>query len=154
MKRKLNSEYYTRVGVEKIYFDAAHYTKGISSKCMNLHGHTFRVDVVVYGEIDSETGMVIDFGILKKIVREIVEEYDHTIIVPRKDLDYITIKGPFNVSIKTIDYPEATTEYIAMDIAKKLYEKLKLPVKVRLYEGSKNFAEVLYDGGQEDEGNT
>ncbi len=150
MKWNSSSKHYTSVGVEKIYFDAAHYTKGINSKCMNLHGHTFRVDVVVYGEIDPETGMVIDFGILKKIVKEVIEEYDHTVIVPRKDLDHITIKGPFNVSIKIIDYPEATTEYIAIDIAKKLYEKLKLPIKVRLYEGSRNFAEVLYEGGQED----
>ncbi len=134
------------VGVQGFTFDASHYTKGISKKCMNLHGHTFRLDVEVEGEINPETGMVIDFGVIKNIVKEIIKEYDHKIIVPKRDLEKIAIEGPFNKDIKPIDYPEATTEYIALDIARKIYEKLGTPVRVRLFEGERNYVVVEWSG--------
>jgi 6-pyruvoyltetrahydropterin/6-carboxytetrahydropterin synthase len=135
-----------RVGIEGLSFDAAHYTRHSTSKCLNLHGHTYTVNVEVYGEINRETGMVIDFLVLKKKVKEILDEYDHKIIVPRRDMDKITIKGPFNTMLKPIDYPEATTEYIALDIARRIHEAVKLPVKVRVYEGRSNYAEAVWEG--------
>lgn len=131
-----------RLGVVGFTFDSAHYTKGISEKCKNLHGHTFRLDVETEGEVDPETGMVIDFLELKRIVREVISEYDHRVIVPRKDADIVNIEGPFNREIKVIDYPEATTEYIALDIARKIREKLGMKVRVRLFEGEKNYVVV------------
>ena len=130
------------VGVEGFTFDASHYTLGVDRKCMNIHGHTFRLDVEVEGEINESTGMVVDFTILKKVVKEIIEEYDHKLIIPKKDLDKIRFEGAFNLDIKAIDYPHATTEYIALDIAKKIYEKLKLNVRVKLYEGKRNYVVV------------
>ncbi len=134
------------VGVRGFTFDSAHYTKGITEKCLNLHGHTFRLDVETEGEVDPETGMVIDFLVLKKIVREVLAEYDHKIIVPRKDLEKIVLQGPFNREIKVIEYPEATTEYIALDIARKIYEKLGMTIRVKLFEGEKNYVIVEYSG--------
>jgi len=131
-----------RVGVEDLSFDAAHYTKGVEGKCMNLHGHTFRVNVEVEGEVDPETGFVIDFSVLKKIVKEVIEEYDHKVIVPRKDINETFLKGKFKGEIKVLDYPEASTEYIALDIACKIYEKLNMPVKVKLFEGLRNYVIV------------
>ena len=132
------------VGIKDLDFDAAHYTKGNESKCRNLHGHTYRVEVEIYGEISRENGMVIDFLLLKKVVKKILSEYDHKIIIPRKDLDKVDIKGPFNVEIKVIDYPEATTEYIALDIAKRVYAELGKPVVVKLYEGLRNYVVVKW----------
>lgn len=136
------------VGVKGFSFDSSHYTRGVDSKCMNLHGHTFRLDVEVYGEVDPETGMVIDFNIVKNVVKEVISEYDHMIIVPKKDLDKIDLRGPFNKGIKVIDYPEATTEYIALDIARRIYEKLGMPVKVRLFEGERNYVVVEWSGSE------
>jgi len=131
-----------RVGVEDLSFDAAHYTKGVEGKCMNLHGHTFRVNVEVEGEVDPKTGFVIDFSVLKKIVKEVIEEYDHKVIVPKKDINETFLKGKFKGEIKVLDYPEASTEYIALDIARKIYEKLNMPVKVKLFEGLRNYVIV------------
>ncbi|MCD6341213.1 MAG: 6-carboxytetrahydropterin synthase [Desulfurococcales archaeon] len=131
-----------KVGVEGLTFDASHYTKGIAEKCMNLHGHTFRVSVEVEGDIDPETGMVVDFSALKKVVKEVISDYDHKIIVPRKDLGKISIEGPFNTGVKVIDYPEATTEYLALSIAKEIKERLGMPVRVKLYEGERNYVVV------------
>ncbi len=133
---------YACIGVGEFYFDAAHYTKGVSSRCMNLHGHTFRVIVEVCGPINRDTGMVLDFGIIKRVVEEIISEYDHKILIPEKDRNNIVIEGPFNIDIKVIKYPEATTEYIALDIANSLYSKIKKPLTVTVYEGYRNYARV------------
>ncbi len=135
-----------RAGVENISFDASHYTPGVESKCRNIHGHTYRLSVEVEGKLDPSTGMVIDFLILKRIVREIIDEYDHKLIIPRKDLDKTIVKGEFNTVYKVIDYPVATTEYIALDIARKIYERLGLFVRVKLYEGNNNYVIVEYNG--------
>ncbi|HIE54132.1 MAG TPA: 6-pyruvoyl tetrahydropterin synthase family protein [Chromatiaceae bacterium] len=129
-----------RVGVEGLTFDAAHYTKGVTERCLNLHGHTFRVDVEVEGEVDEATGMVLDFGIIKRAVREVLEEYNHRVIVPKRDSQRVRLEGPFNGAVKLLDYPEATTEYIALDIARSLHSKLRLPVRVKVYEGEGKYA--------------
>ena len=134
------------IGVKGLTFDAAHYTRHSTRKCLNLHGHTYTVNVEVYGDIDPETGMVMNFLDLKRVVKDVIEEYDHKLIVPRRDLDKITIRGPFNLAVKTIDYPEATTEYIALDIARRIYERIKKPVKVQLFEGAGSYAEVYWEG--------
>ena len=131
-----------RVGIENLSFDAAHYTKGAEGKCMNLHGHTFKVSVEVEGEVNPETGFVIDFTVLKKLVKNIIEDYDHKIVIPKKDLNETFIKGRFRGEVKILDYPEASTEYIALDIARRIYEKLKMPVKVKLFEGLRNYVVV------------
>jgi len=135
-----------KVGVEGFTFDSSHYTKGSSEKCLNLHGHTFRLDVEIEGEIDPQTGMIIDFTILKNAVKEILSDYDHKLVIPKKDEDNIILSGPFHKSIKTIDYPEATTEYLALDIAKRLYERFKMNVKIKLYEGKQNYIALEYQG--------
>jgi 6-pyruvoyltetrahydropterin/6-carboxytetrahydropterin synthase len=42
------------------------------------HGHNYMLDVTVHGEIDERTGMVIDLGELKRVVREtVVDRFDH-----------------------------------------------------------------------------
>jgi 6-pyruvoyltetrahydropterin/6-carboxytetrahydropterin synthase len=133
-----------RIGVEGFSFDAAHYTTGITEKCLNIHGHTFRVDVEVEGEISGETGMVIDFGLIKAIVKQVLEEWDHSVIIPKPDLDKIRIEGPFRVKVKVIDEPAATTEYIALNIAKEIGKQLNLKVRVKVYEGFRNYAEATF----------
>ncbi len=58
-------------------FDAAHFLTKYHGKCEHLHGHTYRLRVTVEGEIQAN-GLVIDFVILKKIVRDrIIEKFDH-----------------------------------------------------------------------------
>ncbi len=61
-------------------FDSAHQLTNYKGKCENLHGHTYRLRVTLEGEIDS-SGMIIDFTLLEKIVKEkIVEKLDHSFL--------------------------------------------------------------------------
>ncbi len=57
-------------------FDAAHSLPGYSGKCANLHGHTYRAEVVVEGPLGDD-GFVIDFYDLKKVMAKALEDLDH-----------------------------------------------------------------------------
>ena len=61
-------------------FDAAHNLINYHGKCEKLHGHTYRLRVIVEGTPDSE-GMIIDFIELKAIVKErVISRLDHAYI--------------------------------------------------------------------------
>ena len=58
-------------------FAAAHSLSKYHGKCERMHGHNYKLQVTVEGEVQSN-GLVIDFVILKKIVKErILNKYDH-----------------------------------------------------------------------------
>jgi len=66
--------------VKEFTFDAAHNLVQYHGKCEKLHGHTYKLQIVVCGEKDEE-GMVIDFVELKEIVkREVLSYLDHAYI--------------------------------------------------------------------------
>jgi len=60
-------------------FEAAHWLPNFPQdhKCRRLHGHSFKIEVVVRGPLDESTGIVMDFGDLKRVVKPFVEELDH-----------------------------------------------------------------------------
>jgi 6-pyruvoyltetrahydropterin/6-carboxytetrahydropterin synthase len=46
-------------------------------KCARLHGHSFRFEIHVHGPIDPETGWLMDYGDISKIVKPVRNELDH-----------------------------------------------------------------------------
>ncbi|MCF8067597.1 MAG: 6-carboxytetrahydropterin synthase QueD [Desulfobacterales bacterium] len=58
-------------------FAAAHQLKMVAKQCENLHGHNWKIEVHVGGEKLNSAGVLIDFGILKKHIRAIMETLDH-----------------------------------------------------------------------------
>jgi len=59
------------------HFSAAHFLRNYKGKCESLHGHNWRIEVLVSSENLSPSGMVMDFSELKKITNEVVEDLDH-----------------------------------------------------------------------------
>ena len=65
----------------------AHALYGYDGLCKNIHGHSYRLWVTVIGNVldDSKSvknGMVLDFSLLKKIVKpEIVDKFDHSLVL-------------------------------------------------------------------------
>ncbi|MGE5472727.1 MAG: 6-carboxytetrahydropterin synthase QueD [Ignavibacteriales bacterium] len=58
-------------------FDSAHNLTEYNTKCENLHGHTYKLEVTVIGPV-SEEGMVVDFCDLKTVVsKNIIQKLDH-----------------------------------------------------------------------------
>ncbi|WP_292487583.1 6-carboxytetrahydropterin synthase QueD [Methanohalobium sp.] len=99
--------------------DTAHYLPGHET-CGIVHGHTYRVEVVIEGK--KNDGMVMDFADLKKIVKDILKDYDHTLLN------------------NILSYP--SSENLCENIYSKLSEKLKMLVKVRIWEGEGKWCEI------------
>jgi 6-pyruvoyltetrahydropterin/6-carboxytetrahydropterin synthase len=93
------------------HFAAAHQLTMVAKKCENLHGHNWKVEVCVGGEKLNQAGVLIDFGILKSHIREIIQGLDHCFL---NDLDRFNRKAP-------------SSENIAVFIADALEEKLNDP---------------------------
>lgn len=60
-------------------FEAAHWLPCFPQghKCRRLHGHSFKVDVVVEGVVPESQGYLIDYGDMKKIVNPVIDKLDH-----------------------------------------------------------------------------
>ena len=63
-------------------FEAAHWLPNVPEghKCRRMHGHSFKGEVVVRGEIDPRIGWLIDFADLKRAVDPIVTRLDHYLL--------------------------------------------------------------------------
>ena len=59
-------------------FAAAHFLADFHGKCERLHGHNYRVLAHARGDSLDSGGMLVDFGILKKALREVCETLDHS----------------------------------------------------------------------------
>jgi 6-pyruvoyltetrahydropterin/6-carboxytetrahydropterin synthase len=72
---------------KKFGFEMAHALWNYDGLCKNIHGHSYKLDVTVIGypkeeRDNSKQGMVLDFGVLKTIVKEtVIDKYDHSIII-------------------------------------------------------------------------
>lgn len=64
---------------KKFSIEAAHRLTNLppEHKCSRLHGHSFKVELRVSGEVDSQYGWVMDFGEIKRIFRPVYEQLDH-----------------------------------------------------------------------------
>jgi 6-pyruvoyltetrahydropterin/6-carboxytetrahydropterin synthase len=123
-----------KLTVTKIFtFDAAHRLPHHKGNCRNLHGHTYKLEVTVSGEVKKSgpaTGMIIDFTMLKMYVQQkVLDLYDH------RDLN--------------ICFENPTAEIMVEAIAASL---LNLPEfkleKVRLWETDTSYAEWQAEWGR------
>jgi 6-pyruvoyltetrahydropterin/6-carboxytetrahydropterin synthase len=102
------------------YIDAAHYLPGHET-CGRMHGHTYRVELVVEGE-KRGAGMVVDFYDLKSALRKALSEYDHRCL---NDV---------------LEYP--SVENICESVYLKLQGEITLPFKLRMWEGKGKWCEI------------
>ncbi len=86
------------------YFSAAHYLKNYQGQCENLHGHNWKVELTVEGEILNETEILIDFKILKSVLKEIFTELDHRLL---NDHPYFIQKNPSSENLAKFIFTKA-----------------------------------------------
>jgi 6-pyruvoyltetrahydropterin/6-carboxytetrahydropterin synthase len=92
------------VSVEQT-FAAGHALRNYKGKCENVHGHNFRVRVVIEGERLDETGLLIDFIDVKDAMRAIIERLDHVFL---NDIAPFDVKNPSAENIAEYFYDELT----------------------------------------------
>jgi 6-pyruvoyltetrahydropterin/6-carboxytetrahydropterin synthase len=106
----------------------------VFGKCNNpnFHGHNYALEVGITGEVDPETGYLIDIKKLKTIMKEEVEDY----------LDHKNL----NLDVPEFKVTNPTMENIAILIWNKLRDKLEddFKISVTLYETPRNYA--VYNG--------
>ncbi len=132
-------------------FETGHALYGYDGKCKNVHGHSYKLSVTVIGSPITDTnnvkyGMVIDFGDLKKIVKEdIVDVFDHATVfnknTPHLELALELQKRGHDVIL--VDY-QPTSEMMVIDFAEKIKKRLPENIKlhaIKLQETETSFAE-------------
>ena len=143
------------IRVTKIFgWEMSHALWNYDGLCSNLHGHSYVMHVTVKGKQISDKGspklgMVIDFGDLKRIVKEnIVDKFDHSVVLNSK-ADVAALSGVKQMfdRVHLVDFQptaENLVVYYAEIIKSKLPEGITLH-SVRLYETATSFAEWYAD---------
>ncbi len=112
-------------------------------KCKNIHGHSYKMIVELEGEVD-ESGMVMDYYDLKKIVEPMVEELDHAFIVYKDDKEIISFLEKMKSKMVVVQFQstvENICKYFLNKISKKSLPKNIVKISVRIYETSDDYAE-------------
>ena len=136
-------------------FDSAHFlVLEYDSKCRRLHGHTYKVDVEVWGELD-EYGMIFDYNKLSEIIKGldhkilvsvvwVEEETKNKVIV---DMNNKRLELPRD-DVVVLNKPNVTAENLAEYLAEKIMdeagENVRI-VKVRVWEDPRSYAEILVE---------
>ena len=108
-----------RLGITD-HIDCAHFMPG-HPKCGQLHGHTYKVEVIIEGQT-AAGGMIVDFNDLKVRTREVLGCYDH-----KNWNDFL-------------QFP--SVENICELLAGQLRERIPFPMVIRVWEGNGKWAEM------------
>jgi 6-pyruvoyltetrahydropterin/6-carboxytetrahydropterin synthase len=108
-----------KIGI-RTHIDSAHCIPEHET-CAEMHGHTYTVELTIEGE-KGKGDMVMDFMELKKILKDVLKDYDHRVL---NDI---------------IDVP--TCENLTEDIRAKLEAKIDMPFVLRVWEGKNKWVEM------------
>jgi 6-pyruvoyltetrahydropterin/6-carboxytetrahydropterin synthase len=81
----VRSKFRVEVSKDYLVFASAHFITFRGHQCESLHGHNYRVGVAVEGAVDAECLFVLDFSVLKRIIRTLVDEIDHKVLLPTRN---------------------------------------------------------------------
>ena len=112
-------------------FSSGHYLRNYRGKCENPHGHNYRVLVTLIGEELDHAGLLLDFKLIKQVLRPTVEYFDHQMI---NDLEPFTTLNPSAENLARYFYQKTATQ---------LHEMTEGRVRVKdctLYETDTSFA--------------
>ncbi len=131
------------------YFEAAHFLPNHSGLCKNIHGHSYILNITLTGPIkddngDSDEGMIMDFGALKKIVNEkVINLYDHAMVISEKDNISWNRPQKLKVIKKT-----PTCENMLLDIFESIKDEFTAQIKIKkisLQETATSVAELTFE---------
>jgi len=114
-----------------------------NGKCVNLHGHSYKMMVELSGEPDNN-GMVLDYYDVKNIIAPLVEELDHAFMVKSGDDKLLNLLVEMNSKHVVVPF-DSTAENLCLYFLDKIIST-KLPsningVKVKIFETENTYAE-------------
>jgi 6-pyruvoyltetrahydropterin/6-carboxytetrahydropterin synthase len=90
------------------HFSAAHRLRMVGSKCENLHGHNWKIEAYIVGEMLDDAGVLMDFGMIKNQIAEIMALLDHKYL---NELDGFKNNQPSSENI---------AHWVAMELRKRI----------------------------------
>ena len=111
-------------------WEMGHRLKFHQGKCINLHGHSYKLMVEFTGDID-DNGMVMDYYDVKEIVAPLVDDLDHGFLVYENDIELLKILKKLNSKHTVVKF-ESTAENICKYFLEKISES-KLPGNIKKY---------------------
>jgi len=130
-----------RIRVKKDYtvFSSAHFITFAGHRCESLHGHNYRVGVALDGALDEDGWYVLDFSIIKRLMRQLCDEIDHKVLLPTENpkLGIVTTDDTVSVDYEgkqryvfpahdcaLLPIPNTTVEMLARHLATRLLAEL------------------------------
>ena len=92
-------------------FSSGHYLRNYRGKCENPHGHNYKVRVTLQGRELDEAGLLLDFKLLKQVMKPVVEYLDHQMI---NDLEPFTTINPSAENLAKYFYDETNKQLTDM----------------------------------------
>ena len=92
-------------------FSSGHYLRNYHGKCENPHGHNYRVLITLAGEELDPAGLLLDFKLLKNLLKPVVEYLDHKMI---NDLAPFTEINPSAENLARYFYDETSLHLQAL----------------------------------------
>lgn len=129
-------------------FDMAHLLDGHDGKCKNLHGHTYKLQVEVAGDLyidGPKKGMVMDFGDIKSVVKKLIlTPMDHAFIFDQnseRECKIADVLVGLNSKVFAMSC-RTTAEEISRFMFQRLTQEGNLPISaIRLWETPTSFCE-------------
>ena len=130
-------------GYSGIRFSACHFIPR-HEKCSRLHGHSYIVRLRLEGDI-GEDGMIMDFVVLKKKLKQMIDELDHKTLIPTRSNEVTVDVGEDEVQVNTcgkryvfplvdvtlLDIPTTTAEEMSKAMTQRMVSEIEFPANVR-----------------------
>jgi 6-pyruvoyltetrahydropterin/6-carboxytetrahydropterin synthase len=92
-------------------FSSGHYLRNYRGKCENPHGHNYKVRVTLAGAALDEAGLLLDFKLLKQVMRPVIERIDHQML---NELEPFTRINPSAENLAKFFYDETNQQLDSM----------------------------------------
>lgn len=133
---------------KRFRWEAAHRLPWHDGLCKNNHGHSYILEAAVDGAVDDR-GMVLDFAVIKRALKPLVEAWDHATLVAHDDAPYLEFVERMDFKHYVFPY-DTTAENLARYAAEKLLADAAddlvacgaTAVSVRVYETATAYAEI------------
>ena len=108
----------------QMYFSAAHHLLNYEGECENQHGHNWLVEAYVQGAELDKSNILVDYKVLKKVLKSVLDLLDHKDI---NELEYFKCISP-------------SSEILSKYIYEKMKEQIPLISKISIWETSTSCA--------------
>jgi 6-pyruvoyltetrahydropterin/6-carboxytetrahydropterin synthase len=113
--------------------------------CRNIHGHSYKMRVELTGTLDDQ-GMLMDYGIMKKLIDPLVERFDHAFACDHKDTAMLDFFKNNVLKVQILPFyttAENLAHFFLQEIRALLKDQKNITrITVRLQETERTFAEI------------